>query len=79
MNGKSLYCVHVRDDMTILYFSDETCKLKHRAPLAYEPLEVDMYAGSVYVGTLVRGRVWCTCWKYKVAFGRLIVVCQLEE
>ena len=78
--AEKLYCIHVREDnKTMLYFSDEHYRFSGEAPLAYRPIEVYMYHGYNFLGILRAGYVWCSAWRYKVKFEKLIVVCQIED
>jgi len=74
-----MYCIHIREDKTILYFSDDSYRLIGGAPLAFQPLEVNIYHGYNSIGIMKRGWVWCTTWWYSTKFGYLKILCQIEE
>ena len=76
----SKFCIHVREDKTIISFSDEHFCFKNKAPLAYRPIEVWVYHGYNFLGIIRNGYIHCSTWQYKIKCGReLIVVCQIED
>lgn len=72
-------CIHIMEDKTNLIFTDELFRPTGRAPLAFGPIEVNMYYGRDYIGFARLGLVWCTSWWYAVEFGHLVVNCQCKE
>ena len=73
-----LFGIRVSEYKTTLFFLDEHRGLEYDAPLAFGPLKVAIYKGHTFVGLLSEGWIKCTSWKYRVKFGKLEVVCQIE-
>lgn len=73
------FCIRIQENKTTISFINEHFHSESEAPLSYRTIEVWIYKGYSFIGIIRNGFIHCSAWKYAVKFGKLVVVCQVDE